>query len=120
MMPGAALKIQPNWVPEPVFCDIAWDSQALLAPRPEGPWWGPLSMLDGNGDREGVWVWDQVKSTVELWVPHPEEPHPRRLVAVLREITMPPVPGLGRSGPGELGPFLAPVIGPLPLTWEIP
>jgi hypothetical protein len=115
---GGVVKIHPTWVPQTVNIDFGWDDSNLGSPRPKGRWWSELAFLTPRAaSMEGEWEWDASAQHLELWVPDRDVPGFRHLAATLDQFTI-PLTAAGASGPGKLAPGLAPVTGPLDLSWE--
>ncbi|WP_404953569.1 hypothetical protein [Streptomyces sp. 147326] len=118
MLHGGNVKIIPSWVPQATILDFQWDDTNLSASQPTGPWWGELAFLvQRAASNQGEWQWEASARHLELWVPDPDVPGYRHLVATLDQFTL-PLSNPPTSGTGKLAAGLAPVTGDLPLTWE--
>ena len=118
MEQGASIRISPSWVSGVIILDLQWDTNLLVGPEPRGKWFGDLAFLAGTGRNEGEWQWIVSQSQLELWVPLPQDPTVRRLVATLDSFVLPATGGA--AGTGKLQPGLAPATGDLTFDWQVP
>ncbi|MER6198380.1 hypothetical protein ABT234_13565 [Streptomyces sp. NPDC001586] len=118
MIHGGNVKIIPSWVPQTTIVDLQWDDTTLSDPRPKGAWWGEIAFLvQRAAGNQGEWEWEPAAGILELWVPDPDVPGYRHLVATLDQFTL-PLANPGTAGAGRLAPGLAPVVGDLTLDWQ--